>query len=276
MEPDKEWGMGADQGWRVSGDTLDCIHSASEVQTDTTHDLCYNLPMNPLLRTTPLSLVFVALVCCLWPDPVSASAATPPAACYTWTQVNDGGFGLGDPSSQTKPFDGEEGFEVTVYDGQLYVGMEADNLLGARLWRTKLGVTAPATQADWEEVIADDSELPWGVDNLKQVDHIDSLAGFNSYIFASSANRSINRTVNPLETPPGTRLFRSPSGDRGTWVDAIPALGAGFGNTDNENFKEMEVFNGWLCGGTANLVNGTQVWCTQGRHRLGSEKHERL
>ncbi len=56
-------------------------------------------------------------------------------ACYTWPQVNDGGFGIG-VGTGAKPFDGEEGFEVTVYDGRLYVGMEADNTLGARLWRT--------------------------------------------------------------------------------------------------------------------------------------------
>lgn len=197
----------------------------------------------------------VVIVCAsfLASGPVVATPATP-GLCHTWPQVNDGGFGLYSGSGSA-PYSSEEGFEVTVYQNQLYVGMEADNSLGARLWRTQEGITAPARQTDWEEVIADANGYPWGVTTLAQVDHIDSLAGFNGYLFASSANRS--------GVYSGTLLFRSSSGDAGSWANAIPALGPGFGDTANENFKEMEVFDGWLCGGTANLVTGAQVWCTQ-------------
>ena len=42
----------------------------------------------------------------------------------------------------------------------------------------------------------------------------------------------------------------------------------GFGDADNENFKDMVIFNvsdtNWLCGGTLNNAVGAQVWCTIG------------
>ena len=231
-------------------------HAHTELQID--YGLCYNPPMNPILRSASKSLILITLALLLWSGLVSPSAAqadAPPSACYTWTQVNAGGFGIG-VGGGIKPFDGEEGFEVTVYDGRLYVGMEGDNSLGARLWRTTEPNTPPDSQADWEEVIADASGYPWGVTNLPQVDHIDSLAGFNGYLFASSANQSGHPRMESAS-------FAARRAIRGTWEDALTSLGAGFGNTDNENFKDMQVFGDWLCGGTANLVNGAQVWCTQ-------------
>lgn len=195
----------------------------------------------------------------------SALAATSAAQgiCTDWVQVNDDAFGLDSGGSYTN----EEGFEVLVFNDQLYLGMEADNSLGARLWRTKAGVTMPASQADWEEVVADASGLPFGLPNVAQNDHIDSLAAFNGYLYASTANRG-NSTL-------GTRVFRSASGDPGSWSDALVHIDrdgdgvsevisdtAGFGDLNNTNFKDMQVFQGWLCGSTYNLSSGAQVWCT--------------
>jgi hypothetical protein len=185
-------------------------------------------------------------------------------ACSPWQQVSQGAFGLpsvfdqnGSPlpaESQAQPYRGEEGFETLVFDGQLYLGMEADNRLGARLWRTRAGVGAPRGQADWEEVIAAENDLPWGLRPVRQADHVDSLAAFQGYLYASSANSG---------DPLGTRLFRSRSGDPGSWEDALQRQGAGFGDPANENFKDMRVFEGWLCGGTWNEASGAQVWCTR-------------
>ena len=170
-----------------------------------------------------------------------------PVECFN--QVNDGAFGL-----SAGPYTSEESYEVLVFNDQLYVGMEADNSLGARIWRTKPGVITPASQADWEEVAADENGYPFGETNISQNDHIDSLAEFNGYLYASTANGGSNYL--------GTRIFRSPSGDPDTWEDAVQNLGPGFNNIFNLNFKDMQVFNGWLCGGTQNWVVGTQVWCT--------------
>ena len=176
-------------------------------------------------------------------------SATGPIVCTDWAQVNDGAFGMGTGGDSS--YASEEGFEVLVFGDRLYVGMEADNVYGARLWRTKAGVTSPAGQADWEEVIADAAGKPFGVTNITQNDHIDSLAAFNGYLYVSTANGGSSTY--------GTQVWRSPSGDAGTWTQVNTD---GFGDVQNTNFKDMQVFDGWLCGGTQNVVTGAQVWCT--------------
>jgi len=215
----------------------------------------------------------------------SPASANPPAGAYpgpcaTWAQVNDDAFGIpsnfdshGDPIEPppAQPYSSEEGFEVMVFNGRLYVGMEADNKFGARLWRTKAGVTIPGSQADWEEVIADANGCPFGNCTsqettvpgvfLLQNDHIDSLAQFDGYLYASTANGG--------STTQGTQVWRSPTGDWGTWTQVNPD---GFGDLENTNFKDMQVFQGRLCGGTQNWDSvhrddpawdpGTQAWCT--------------
>ncbi len=190
-------------------------------------------------------------------------------ACRGWTQVNDGAFGLGDPSNQSPPYSAEEGFEVLVFKDELYVGMEGDNLLGSRLWRTKAGVVIPSGQSDWEEVAADDNGYPFGVSDTEQNDHIDSLAEFKGYLYASNANRS--------GSPKGTLVYRSATGASNSWTLVNTA---GFGDTKNENFKDMVVFTvastkastDWLCGGTGNLATGAEVWCTSGGTNLVPEE----
>ncbi len=199
-------------------------------------------------------LLFASLL--LLGTPVQVNALSTPCngICRSWVQVNDGAFDLGPGPDGT--YASDDGFEVQVFKNRLYVGMEADNTLGARLWRTKAGVTTPGGQSDWEEVAADASGKPFGDPDLTQNDHIDSLAGFNGYLYASTANRS-------GVTSPGSRLYRSPNGDPGTWVDVLATIGPGFGDPHNENFKDMQVFMGWLCGGTWNTSTGGQVWCSQ-------------
>ncbi|HEX6303406.1 MAG TPA: alkaline phosphatase [Anaerolineales bacterium] len=172
--------------------------------------------------------------------------------CTPWNQVNEDAFGLG-PGSDND-FSNEEGFEALEFKGQLYLGMEADNASGARLWRTKPNVTVPQSQADWEEVAADEQGNPFGIPDAVQNDHIDSLMAFNNYLYVSTANRS--------GSPSGIRIFRSADGNRGSWQDMFEAIGSGFGDRDNENFKDMQIFQGELCGGTWNLKTGAQVWCS--------------
>jgi len=207
-------------------------------------------------------------------DSQNADQFTSLGGCGPWEQVNTNAFGLPsefnsfnqpiEPISE-KPFQGEEGFEVLVFDDQLYLGMEADNLYGARLWRTRDGVITPQTQLDWEEVIADQDGRPFGVADIAQADHIDSLAEFQGQIYASLANRSGN--------PQGTLVFSSPSGDPGTWEDTLTTIGPGFGKPQNENFKDMQVFQGQLCGGTWNETDGAEVWCTADGENWQQKNH---
>ena len=175
--------------------------------------------------------------------------------CAAWTPVNDGAFGMGTGGDSS--YGSEEGFEVVVFDGRLYVGMEADNIYGARLWRTKVGVRVPTGQADWQEVAADEYGNPFGNANKVQNDHIDSLAVFQGMLYASTANRSVTPTD-------GTLIYSSATGAPNSWTQVISA---GFGDVNNVNFKDMTVFTvgptEWLCGGTTNDVTGAEVWCTQ-------------
>jgi len=177
--------------------------------------------------------------------PAGAYAGT----CKAWTQVNDDAFGLGDPSGNG--YSGEDGFEVAVFNGQLYAGMEADDQYGARIWRTKSGIPIARSQNDWEQVVDD------AFGDVSNNDHIDSLQAFGGYLYASTAQKDANRD--------GTEVWRSPSGDSGTWIQVNDD---GFGSHYNENFKDMAVFTvgstSWLCGGTLNNNVGAQVWCTDG------------
>jgi hypothetical protein len=164
-----------------------------------------------------------------------------------WLQVSEPAFGLSSGGS----YQNEEAYEVAIFRDQLYLGMEADNSLGARLWRSRQGVSAPQTQADWEEVAADTEALPFGHSPVVQNDHIDSLATFQDMLYVSTANGG--------STLSGTLVYRSPSGDPLSWTRVITS---GFGDSNNTNFKDMQVFDQHLCGGTQNQATGAQVWCT--------------
>ncbi|MGC9398602.1 MAG: hypothetical protein ACP5HM_05640 [Anaerolineae bacterium] len=201
-----------------------------------------------------LGMLGAFLLLVAWSAGVHADETLPPntsaGPCKPWVQVNDGGFGLDSGGDYT----GEEGFEVVVFNGQLYLGMEADNDYGARLWRTKPGVVLPNGQADWEEV-AEIAGEPFGNSvkdaDGRQNDHIDSLAVFNGVLYASNANGGTSKH--------GTTIYSSTTGNPLSWHAVITA---GFGYTENTNFKDMQVFDGWLCGGTQNATTGAQVWCT--------------
>jgi hypothetical protein len=200
-----------------------------------------------------LSLFFVP-ICFLFV--LRSSAESSPSVlspCQPFHQVNEDAFGLGGGADAS--FASEESFEVEVFNGQLYLGMEADNQLGARLWRTRRGVYAPTSQTDWEEVAADPEGNPFGNPNREQNDHVDSIAVFGNFLYVSTANRGVSQW--------GVNLYRSPSGERGTWQNVLERQGAGFGNPANVNFKDMVVFQETLCGGTQNWVDGAQVWCSQ-------------
>ncbi len=195
---------------------------------------------------------FITLLIATSSDP-ALTRSSDLTTCQPFRQVNENAFGLG--GGADNQFNDEESFEVVVYNGQLYLGMEADNSLGARLWRSRLGVYAPDSQADWEEVAADHQGYPFGNHNLEQDDHIDSLAVFGNYLYVSTANRGLTQW--------GVNLYRSPGGDAGSWENVLTSQGAGFGNPRNVNFKDMQIFQGYLCGGTQNWDEGAQVWCSQ-------------
>jgi hypothetical protein len=209
-----------------------------------------------------LTAAWLALALCH--AAIRANDSLPPdtfaAPCADWVQVNDDAFGM--DTGGDSNYSSEEGFEVVVFDGQLYVGMEADNDYGARIWRTKSGVRVADAQADWEEVAADGEGLPFGNTPVIQNDHIDSLVVFESALYASTANGG-NSTY-------GTLVYSSATGAPNSWTQVISA---GFGDVHNTNFKDMQVFQGRLCGGTQNKQTGAQVWCTHEGATWGQKNH---
>jgi len=222
-----------------------------------------------LLATTLAMLLVVALmalgIACAGGSALAHPLATPtslPAdtyagTCKPWTQVNNNAFGLGDPSGNS--YSGEDAFEVAIFNGQLYVGMEADDRYGARIWRTRAGIPTARSQADWEQAVDD------AFGDVDNNDHIDSLEPFAGYLYASTAQKDANRK--------GTQVWRSSSGDKGTWTQVNEN---GFGSSANENFKDLTSFTvtstAWLCGGTLNNSTGAQVWCTDGTLKDGGPR----
>lgn len=208
-----------------------------------------------MLKSTNLLLVFLLSIFLTDIRPVQSHLQSfDSKIASNFPQVNDSAFGLG--SGIDSSFSGEEAKELLVFKDQLYLGMEADNNLGARLWRTKDGVSTPTSQSDWEEVVADSNGYPFGNSVITQTDHIDSLAEFNDYLYVSVGNRG-----NGGDEPAGTLVYRSQTGNPGSWGESL--IPAGFGDINNENFKDMVVFQGWLCGGTWNQTEGAEVWCSQ-------------
>ena len=208
-------------------------------------------------------LLFLASWGNVWTIPAPLVAQTGANPCHSWEMVNTGAFGLG--TGADKDYRSEESFELATYQGSLYLGMEADNSLGARLWRSKPGVLAPTRQTDWEEVAALEA-APFGnaqqQNGILQNDHIDSLAVFRENLYASTANGG--------ETTQGILVYRSPTGAANSWT---PVIEAGFGSPQNTNFKDLQLFHGWLCGGTQNLETGAQVWCTADGEEWAQKNH---
>ena len=188
-------------------------------------------------------------VCFIHPPPAYAAD---PGPSLPWTPVNAPAYDLGPGTSAG--YVNEDATELLVFNNRLYLGMEADNALGARLWRTKAGVREPTVQADWEEVAAHDG-VPFGdarsQDGRFIADHVDSLAEFQAMLYASTGNAGTQAL--------GAMVYRSPTGDPGTWISVtLP----GFGDPANTQCNDMVVFDGLLCGGTHNATTGAQLWCT--------------
>src|SRR3990172_9898607 len=102
------------------------------------------------------SAVFSALI-----FGIGFSQSQPQVVCTDWTQVNEDAFGLG--TGLDGDYTSEESFEAAVFQNQMYLGMEADNSLGARLWRTRKGISIPQSQADWEEVVVTEQGHLFGI-----------------------------------------------------------------------------------------------------------------
>jgi sugar lactone lactonase YvrE len=143
----------------------------------------------------------------------------------TWEQVKD----LGYRGSV---------IDMTVFNGLLYAstGWGADNN-AVRILRTSDGTT-------WNEVVSDGFG---NTDNLA----MDFLIVFQNKLYATVSSSDSN--------PKGFSIWRSDSGDAGTWTAVVTG---GKGDTNNYVISSMTVYNGYLYAGGGNRVTGTHIWRT--------------
>jgi hypothetical protein len=171
--------------------------------------------------------------------------ATGPVACEPWQRVDLDETGRSVFDRHDPPYTGEDAFDVVVFKDHLYLGIEAGitqpNPSQANVWRTAGG----PRPIELTEVVDDAFGDPGN-------DHIDSLAGFGGALYASTYHVGDD----------GFQLWRSDSGDPGTWQRIYvhgphesPAPGS-------RNFKDLIVFDGYLCGFTGNPFTGTEAWCS--------------
>jgi hypothetical protein len=143
-----------------------------------------------------------------------------------WSQVNDDGFGDSDNMIIAHLIE----FKNYLYAG---TGNDAD---GGEIWRSSNGT-------DWNQVAS-------GGFGDTDNDEIFRFAIFNNQLDASTWDWSQSK---------GTEIWRSSSGDTGTWSQVNAT---GFGDTDNQCATVLEVFNGYLYAGTFNSDTGGEIWRT--------------
>ncbi len=172
----------------------------------------------------------------------------------TWVQVNAPGFG-----EHAGPYTGQEGFDLTVFEDRLYLGMEGYSC--ARIWRSRAGVSRQGkpTGSRWFQTGS------MGGRRIARR-HPRPRITITSTASSPSAVTCTPRPPCKQAAKRGSQVWRSATGDAGTWVQVnVP----GFGTHTNENFKDMIEYDGLLCGGTMNkgsaqIPPGAQVWCTDG------------
>ena len=180
-----------------------------------------------------------------------------------WEQVNIDGFG--DWNNQD--------IVLCVFNNWLYAGTY-NSAEGSEIWRSPDGI-------NWTNV----SSGGWGTGDSR----INSMISFNGYIYASDDGglvyRSFDGTTWEQITDDGfgsygsivsfavysnyiyagsqwgllggCRLYRSKTGDSGTWVQVNEN---GFGNANNDGLVSMTVFSNSLFCGTYNSAEGCEVW----------------
>jgi len=147
-----------------------------------------------------------------------------------WTAAMTNGFG----SVNNGAVD-----HLITFDGQLYAGTE-NPTDGGEVWRSPNGT-------DWTRVVSG------GFGNLDQAEVI-RLAVFGGKLYASTWS---------YDSEQGTEIWRSDSGDAGSWSRVVSD---GFGDDWNASVPAFEVFGAQLYAATQNVVgqltvtHGAEVW----------------
>ncbi|MBI5034961.1 MAG: SMP-30/gluconolactonase/LRE family protein [Chloroflexi bacterium] len=135
-----------------------------------------------------------------------------------WSSTITAGFGLtqnvGIPALYT-------------FNNQLYAGVRSD-ALGAAIYRSPTG-----NSSDWTQVLSGGLGDPTNAGVYRFI-------GFKNQLYAGSYT---------ITNTHGTEVWRSPSGDTGTWTHVVLN---GFGDPTNWMIRSAEVYNDYLYLGTGN------------------------
>jgi uncharacterized protein YjiK len=144
-------------------------------------------------------------------------------------------------------FDGSEYWMVehlVVFHNQLYAGawtwddgIDANG--GGEVWRSPSGNTGT-----WSQVVSG------GFDDVTNSD-IWRLGVFKDSILAATWSST---------TTHGLEIWRSSSGNAGSWSQVVPN---GFGDANNEGIASLQEFNDYMYVGTYNSQTGGEVWHSQ-------------
>jgi hypothetical protein len=149
-------------------------------------------------------------------------------ALYSWTQVNEDGFG-----------DANNWGTIRLYVSGDYLYAGTGNNSGAQIHRTSDGTT-------WEAVTSD------GFGDTENYE-FHAFADLDGYLYASTLEAAAPAN------PTGAEIWRSQTGSAGSWVQVNTD---GFGSADNTGARAMAVFGGYLYVGTDNDTTGSEVWRT--------------
>lgn len=141
-----------------------------------------------------------------------------------WTLVNASGFG--NPANEAID-------HMIEFKGRLYAGTWANNTNGSEVWRSSNGV-------DWEQVASAGFGSPTNSEVFR-------FFVFNNDLYASTWSDSDSH---------GTEVWRSSSGDAGSWNRVVVN---GFGDPGNQVAVSFTEFDGYLYIGTYNR-DGAEVW----------------
>ena len=149
----------------------------------------------------------------------------------SWEQVATDGFGDSTNAHIA---------HLTVFNNQIYAGTRSyTDTHGTEIWRSSTG-----NSGDWTRVVEN------GFDGDAGNEAVYAFTTYNGYLYAGAYN-----------TTTGSEVWRSPTGDAGTWTQVNAD---GFGDPENYSVTSFALFGGYLYATGGHLGDaGIEVWRCQ-------------
>jgi tripartite motif-containing protein 71 len=133
-------------------------------------------------------------------------------------------------------FENLETFKNQLYATVFIYDPISETYPGAEIWRSSDG-------ASWTKVVDQGFGDPTNWE-------IWAMQAFNDSLFAPTWSSTNTH---------GLEIWKSPSGDPGSWTRVVSN---GFGNLNNVGIQAAQIYNSFLYMGTANSIQGGEIWRT--------------